>query len=422
MENLRSPERDHPPIASEIPAIEIFNDPAKTLELWNNPELAAQVKRRSRLAESITTYLDLPNPTPDQRAEYFSAGAELLSDPDNRRLTLYWPLDDLRTATPEFKTTYIDAWQSMLFTRDVRENFHTGDVYEPEARSADLNRVVKAAHLIPWLLKSEFVSPDNIIDLVDHSDDPVLKKSIADTIPLLQDWQLFDEDSFQCLDHALADVSRGREEESPPLFESVARRAWLASKDAPEQLADSSANLSGPFSQNIPNFNSELQHVKSLIPDDTLALVGGSRLKGYGATTSDLDIFTYGHGDTSALVEQFDSHPLPNNSVADPELAHIVFNTVWLGSDSTLAQSRADLIAPYLELEEGTQRDQCLERLELDLLAYRLLHKGFKRTHENVSPETQQYDLIDGSSAFYDPRYRRIATKLFAKYVFIPRA
>jgi hypothetical protein len=76
----------------------------------------------------------------------------------------------------------------------------------------------------------------------------------------------------------------------------------------------------------------------------------------------------------------------------------------------------------YLKLPAGSiARRQSLERLEQDLLQYRLMHKGIKRIYENASENTQYFTDIDGASAFYDHRYRRIASQLFAKYVFLPQ-
>jgi hypothetical protein len=84
------------------------------------------------------------------------------------------------------------------------------------------------------------------------------------------------------------------------------------------------------------------------------------------------------------------------------------------------------LIATYFTpphtLKDGKPtRERWLEEMERDSLQYRLLHKGFARYYPISSPmNTLHGDGIDGASAFYDPRYRRIATELFIRRVFLP--
>ena len=60
---------------------------------------------------------------------------------------------------------------------------------------------------------------------------------------------------------------------------------------------------------------------------------------------------------------------------------------------------------------------RAIERLESDLLQYRLLHKGFSRftgiDEFCIPPE------MDGDCPFYCDEYRRIATMLYAKYVWL---
>ena len=62
-----------------------------------------------------------------------------------------------------------------------------------------------------------------------------------------------------------------------------------------------------------------------------------------------------------------------------------------------------------------------LDRLESDLLQYRLLHKGFSRFTGKKKFMTELYSEMDGDCPFYDDEYRRIATMLYAKYVLIPK-
>lgn len=43
-----------------------------------------------------------------------------------------------------FKEAYLSAWYSLINTSDVRENFHSGDCFEPDAwPSGCIERVAK---------------------------------------------------------------------------------------------------------------------------------------------------------------------------------------------------------------------------------------------------------------------------------------
>ena len=75
------------------------------------------------------------------------------------------------------------------------------------------------------------------------------------------------------------------------------------------------------------------------------------------------------------------------------------------------------IIAKY---QNSPTKPQSIERLESDLLQYRLLHKGFQRLTGQVFFDTSGYPEMDGDCPFYDDKYRKIATLLYAKYVYVP--
>lgn len=416
MEAISDFESERTPVFDAKPPVEVFNDAAETERVWGNAELTEQVRRRSELARDISEYFAGEG----DEEKYFEAGAELLGDPDNRQLALYWPLEDLELATVDFREAYVDAWQEMLLVHDMRENFNTGDVYEPEARPGDPERVVKAAHLLPWLLRAEFVSAENVADLVDNSGDIVLKRSILDTKRMLEDWGLMSDELAERFGQLEGEVPP--REKPEPLFISERRREWLEHKDDPVTGVHKDAALAGPFTENLKYVEPEMEKIRAEVPEDALVFVGGSKLKGYGGDNSDLDVYIWGGEATQDFYDEYDVHRLPENLDANANLANVVFDTVWLGNDEMCAEGREELVRPYLELPEGDERMRSVERIELDLLIYRLLHKGFARmVDDELSAETKGYEEIDGGSAFYDPRYRRVATELFAKYVFIPR-
>lgn len=138
---------------------------------------------------------------------YTSLSELLENNPEYRRIILYLPFEflpnaswrpqtsELQLATDRFQRDYLGAWQALLSTQDVRANFVDGDVLDPETRTEDLPRVVKAAHLIPQLVERGLLSSRDVLDLVEENDDPVLRHSIVDTLPVLADLKLLkDED------------------------------------------------------------------------------------------------------------------------------------------------------------------------------------------------------------------------------------
>jgi len=102
-----------------------------------------------------------------------------------------------------------------------------------------------------------------------------------------------------------------------------------------------------------------------------------------------------------------------------PHAIHIYFNTLWLGKTGTQSEMesvRAGVVEEYSRLVGETRR-LSIERLESDLLLYRLLHKGYANfTNKKVFDVPEE---MDGDCSFYDDGYREVATMLFAKYVWL---
>jgi hypothetical protein len=226
------------------------------------------------------------------------------------------------------------------------------------------------------------------------------------------------------------------------------------------QLADldiTVSSLTGDFSHNMNLMWPELEKIQALTatletdPElDELVypvvVVGGSRLKGYGEHNSDTDLGIFVKPGvpeaTKAIIRQraaelfgADDQPIeiwleehngaltirdlvePDHGTADAYWTHLLFNTVWVGQDSVVNKIRQQLLFPYFE--QNQNRDLYLERLEQDLLQYRLLHKGYERHYPRVS--APQPEAVDGQSIFWDSGYRRLATQLFLSRVFLPK-
>jgi hypothetical protein len=201
------------------PVVESFLDTGRAAEVWpediaNNESFLEQLEKRKRLNESINNIFDrLPQPdmpletainqkhiTEEQAVNLYESLSELLeSDQDYKRIILYLPFEilpnkawhpseeKLQQASNRFRGSYMKAWQSLLSTYDVRANFIDGDVLEVDQRDRDLPRVVKAAHLIPKLVESGLIEIRDVVELMERSDDQILKDSIADTLPVLAD-------------------------------------------------------------------------------------------------------------------------------------------------------------------------------------------------------------------------------------------
>lgn len=211
-----------------VVANESFLDPVRAAEVWpetvaTNEVFLEQLIRRKKLREYLENVITrLPQPdmsleaalhhgyvSEEQVAEMYASLSILLeSGRDYRRLVLYLPFEflpnrrqhssgkELRYASGRFRQAYMEAWKSLLSVHDVRANFVDGDVLEVERRTRDLPRVVKAAHLIPKLVERGLMEVKDVLALMEGSDDQILKNSIADTLPVLADLKLLDEEDI----------------------------------------------------------------------------------------------------------------------------------------------------------------------------------------------------------------------------------
>ncbi|MCL4384212.1 hypothetical protein M1116_02070 [Patescibacteria group bacterium] len=120
--------------------------------------------------------------------------------------------------------------------------------------------------------------------------------------------------------------------------------------------------------------------------------------------------------------------PVPEGTttVAGPGEIHFLIDGFWIGAQGGYETLYAHLAQKYLDLsrfgdQKSAVRSQLLHKLELDLLQFRLMHKGYRRFYPTARPVNAPHAaLIDGDSDFWDPGYRRIATLLFLSRVFLP--
>jgi len=201
-------------------------------------------------------------------------------------------------------------------------------------------------------------------------------------------------------------------------------------------------------------FNTNSILVENIYP---IILSFGSKIKGYANIDSDQDVAiffrpTANWEDREKVLTEIKKNPeleglskvcefwtkenderigikvMPGNiwGVLGPEGINYIFGGVWVGDGQEIKKIQHNLLERYLNLSNfGNKKDlarfQLLRQLENDILRCRLLHKGFRRFYPNkIDLKKKTNQSIDGESAFWDPGFRRVATKLFLSRVFLP--
>jgi hypothetical protein len=206
------------------PPVELLLDEKNVGTAWpeslvSNKDFIEQIRSRRQLVDSLQAVFSKIH-RPDislssaisngmikkiEGVNLYDSLSMLLQDKNYGRVLLYLPFEilpdasekfideDMQHSTERFKESYLTAWHLLLNIHDVRANFVDGDVLEVEARTEDLPRVVKAAHLIPKLVERSLVSMNDVISILENTTDEILKQSIADTLPVLADMNLIGE-------------------------------------------------------------------------------------------------------------------------------------------------------------------------------------------------------------------------------------
>ena len=415
------------PIEYAMPLCDLLRDAALSASLW--PEAAETLRRqiaaRRALAETVRARLDAVV-SGTESPELDAALTALLRNADTLRLALYLPVQTLRPGCA-LSGAFLDAWDALLGVQDVRANFVDGDVPEPRVSAGPPERIVKAAHLAPLMVQRGLIAPETLERLLTQARDPVLCWSLADAVDALEPLGIAASASLRQARDALPARLGTRYHTPAPLCVTPARAAWLRQQTerGPRPTVWPEIDLSAPLSSRMESLRSEYAAAAALAQSLDLnatfgvVLLGGSRLKGYGRPDSDVDLCVLTR--EGRLLDE-KGHVAVSASVFErPEmLAHAVFNTVWVGEPARVAALRHDLGLRYFSKRDPTRRAMTLERLEQDLLQYRLLHKGWPRLCPDTDPQYKRCPSIDGESAFYETGYRVAATKLFADAVFLP--
>lgn len=488
-------------VSAAAPAIESLFDPVAREKNWgssfaHNEVLIEQINDRQKLVNAVESLIKkLPNPDMSLQEALeknvidenevidilSSISSTLESGLNYERFVLYLPfgfLPDiswrpeslkLQSEIEHFRSAYMKAWNNLLFSHDVRANFVDGDVLEVELREDGLTRVVKAAHLIPFLVQKGFMQTDEVLALLDTTKDSVLKQNIGEALFVIADLGLITEEK----------IPDGLSIEKTTDKVSVVtdrRKKWLEEKEKQKMTAPltepriGAEKLGSSPIKNFREMESEAREIKDIVTqiqnDERLSklfypvvILSGSRLKGYGEPQSDIDfgVFVKPSVDannradvTKAIREVFSgiknaSDPVefwleendgqlsvknwaePNPLLGENFQVQLLLGAVWEGNGEAVQDLREKLLTPYFyqtdtKIHNQDARKMYLGELERDTLQYRLMHKGYERFFPKTGGiKTAHSDYIDGQSIFWDSGYRQLATKLFAQRIFLPQ-
>ncbi|MBI2676509.1 MAG: hypothetical protein HYX21_00940 [Candidatus Yanofskybacteria bacterium] len=189
----------------------------------------------------------------------------------------------------------------------------------------------------------------------------------------------------------------------------------------------------------------------------------GSRLKGYSLNfDSDLDLAVFIRPDTPqseeskirSLLEKVGSHPkirgrvtefwldkigghleiksspmtdaLIKDARVDNSWAHLLLCGMWCGQPESIRELYEKLLPNFLfsagqSIKGHRAKKIWLRMIESEVLQYRLMHKGYQRFYPREDWRITEHSWpMDPHSTFWDPGYRRVASKLFVARVFLP--
>lgn len=332
------------------------------------------------------------------------------------------------------------------------------------------------ARAIASAISDATLKPDEVAHMIDDADSPAALALIHGIRTSMETIAATDQDRahslYQTYEPILTDLwTRGSSATQDSLTSTFSRLGslGLVSKPKLEKLGIIIPELGSPLSLHAARMHEEVRDItaitKSIESSPRLAqmvypvsLLFGSRLKGYGARTADIDVAifvrpgtplsdrselqsllkeTFAHekiqgkvvefwleerGDTLAVRDLPDAGP----ALGESSWTHILFGAAWCGDQKAIKELHEKLLAPYLYAADSmiggrSERSMWLEEMERDFLQYRLMHKGYARFFpEQGGIHTPHSDAIDADSAFWDSGYRRVATKIFASRVFLP--
>ena len=405
----------------------IYEDDSRAFKALTKEQQKA-TKRHNFIAHQVCEILDLPleefeKLTKTDKENFYHNLSEMLLD--YPRLSLFVPFYILKNATSTFRKTYLKTWQTCCSMSDTREEFHIGDYYETEASIGEPDHVAKATHLLPWLLKYEYLNTEELLDLAKEyqNDDSITIWGLLDGAVAAKQMGIIDEGVLE----QIMQIAKSAKSECPKppklILITAKRQKWLEDRAANYGIDRNSFNLrnpAGPYSNNI-----EPQEIDAPIPTSKHEhlILQGSRLKGYSRPGSDYDYFIY--DDRNHKMYSYDKeHGKLEIDYLTRKLelvSHLILLGAWLGEDEEETIAAQCAAASYYYKMNKTQQARALFSIERTTIQCRLMQKGFPCAFADLSPETKNLKAIDGDSAFYDERLRKTATKICVKYAYLGR-
>lgn len=348
-----------------------------------------------------------------ERERIYGELADILEE--NPRLALYLPFYVLKNPTQDFKNHYRDAWLRCSLYYDVREAFHLGDIYEASARQGEPERVVKSMHLIPWLLHYGYITEEDVIHYARafKNERTVTIWSIYEGVYAANTMGWVGRVTFHEIQEIMRDTQSPRP--TPPILIRVTeeRKKWLEDRANGYNINRDEFKLHNPTGPFIDNVDYECTQQIKINNDHEFVILHDSTLKGYGRPGSDHDFYHYDA--LSGTIKEF------SEMSEMPEMAaHLIMFGAWIGqSGESTRAAQMQAASRYYKLNEKSRINSMLIE-EKAALQYRLMHKGMFCAYADISEETKHLNSIDGDSAFYDDRYRTIASQLYLKYIYLP--
>ena len=220
-----------------------------------------------------------------------------------------------------------------------------------------------------------------------------------------------------------------------------------------------------PFSEKEKHIQNEIAELRELVKKINTnpelskfvypaAVMYGSKIKDYSNQSSDTDIAIFIKPDTAIenrkkiqeLLKENNTGKLTefwltknendlevqdferlDGSLADVTFAPVLLQGILCGDDETIKELYKKLLPGYLysknkKIDGIDARKIWLKETERASLQYRLMHKGYaNHLPKQGGIETENSSDIDSESMFWDSGYRRVATQLFLKKVFLPQ-
>jgi hypothetical protein len=205
-------------INSPINELFLFEDKKSFTEkfFFENPQLKREVNFRNKLFNHLKEIFDCLPKAEMEITEALELGYINFSQAEklyemfvkffeiggiNSRLLLYIPFElipdkkwktsstSLLEAIYKFYEVYLTTWKKLLCAQDIRSCFTYGDISENESEES-IPKVVKAAHLSWVLVKKGLIYFEEIVSIIETSQDEILKESLGDSVKVMFDLNL----------------------------------------------------------------------------------------------------------------------------------------------------------------------------------------------------------------------------------------